>query len=53
MGSSDFPHWKKYLLELAGTFAMSLFGSAAIVDVLLVPWLDHPQGCFSLPLCRG
>ena len=53
MGSSDFPQWKKYLLELAGTFAMSFFGPAAIVVGFLVPWLDGPSRLFLASLVPG
>jgi glycerol uptake facilitator-like aquaporin len=52
MGSSDFPQRKKYLLELAGTFAMT-FGSAAIVATLLVPSLDHLSRSFLDALVPG
>jgi len=53
MGSSDFPQWKKYLLELGGTFALSFFGPAAIVVGFLVPWLDGPSRLFLAALVPG
>jgi glycerol uptake facilitator-like aquaporin len=53
MGWSGFPQWKKYLLELAGTFAMSFFGAAAIVVGFLLPWLDGPSWSFLAALVLG
>ncbi len=53
MGSSNFPQWKKYLLELAGTFAITFFGPATIVAGLLVPWLDGLSRLFFAALVPG
>jgi glycerol uptake facilitator-like aquaporin len=53
MGSSDPQPWKKYLLELAGTFSMSFFGPATIVAGLLIPWLDGPSRLFLDALVPG
>jgi glycerol uptake facilitator-like aquaporin len=53
MGSKDFPRWKKYLLELAGTTAICFFGPATIVATLLVPWLDHTSRLFLDALVPG
>ena len=53
MSSAGFPLWKKLLLELAGTFAMSFFGPATIVVGFLVPGLDSLSRLFFDALVPG
>ncbi len=53
MGSSGFPQWKKYVLEFAGTSAITFFGPATIVAGLLVPGLDGTTRLFFDALVPG
>lgn len=53
MGSPELPLWKKCLLELFGTSAISFFGPATIVVGFLVPWLDDVSRLFFDALVPG
>ena len=53
MGSPEFPLWKKCMLEMGGTYAITLFGPATIMVGFLVPGLDGLSRLFFDALVPG